>query len=177
MTNTAYTYDPAGQLTSKVPLSKGGTGVVNFAYDSARNLSRCVFGDASERTNFYHYDHARRLVWEVHTCTGVTHQSWTYAYDGMDVVLKLDNLSGEMVYFTRGLGIAPGVGDVLGETHILGSLTQTYLYVQNHRGDTIALVTNGLVAATYDYDAWGQVASHTGTERPNGVRRTMYSTS
>ncbi len=53
MTNTAYTYDPAGQLTSKAPLSKGGTGVVSFAYDSARNMKQCVFRAASDRTNFY----------------------------------------------------------------------------------------------------------------------------
>ena len=160
-TMATMTYDAAGQV-----VQRGSTGgpPVSYSYDAARNMKQCVFGDNDSRTNFYQYDHARRLVRETHTCTGIVEESSTFIYDGMDVVLKLDNLSGEMVYFSRGLGIAPGVGDVLGETHILGSLTQTYLYVQNHRGDTVALVTNGIVAATYDYDAWGQVASHTGAD-------------
>ena len=93
MTNTTYTYDAAGQLTSK----ESGTGVspVVFSYDAARNMKSCAYGDG--RTNFYQYDHARRLVRETHTTTGITHQSWTYAYDGMDIVAKVDNLSGEMV--------------------------------------------------------------------------------
>ena len=71
-----------------------------------------------------------------------------------------------MVYFTRGLGVAPGVGDVLAESHIAsnGSLKYTCVYVQDHRGDTIALVSNSAVVARYEYDAWGQVASHTGAD-------------
>jgi RHS repeat-associated protein len=69
-----------------------------------------------------------------------------------------------MVYFTRGTGNAPGVGDVIAETRICSSLTQTYFYVKNHRGDTIALVNEaGVTVGTYQYDAWGQVTVHTGT--------------
>jgi len=83
ITNTTYTYDAAGQLTSQVPLNKGGTGVVSYAYDAARNLKSCAYG--SNRTNFYYYDHARRLVKETHTCAGVTEISWSYVYEGMDV--------------------------------------------------------------------------------------------
>ena len=110
--------------------------------------------------------HARRLVKETHTCTGVTEISWFYVYEGLDVVAKLDNQTGEMIYFSRGLGIAPGVGDVLAESHIAsnGSLKCTYLYVQNHRGDTIALVSNSTVVARYEYGAWGNVVSHTGPD-------------
>jgi len=79
---------------------------------------------------------------------------------------RLDNLTGEMVYFSRGLGIAPGVGDVLAESHLSsnGSLKYTYVYVQNHRGDTIALVSNSTVVARYEYSAWGNVVSHTGAD-------------
>ena len=52
---------------------------------------------------------------------------------------------------------------MLAETHILGSLTQTYVYVQNHRGDTVALVdgASGTVAGRYDYDAWGNPQTQT----------------
>jgi len=139
---------------------KSGTGVspVSFACDAARNMTRCW---GSGFTNQYFYDHARRLIQIVSTNATGGH-STRFVYEGMDVIAKLDETTGEMVYFTRGLGIAPGVGDVLAETHILGSLTQTYLYVQNHRGDTIALVSNSTVVARYEYSAWGMITSNTG---------------
>ena len=141
---------------------KSGTGVspVSFACDAARNMTRCW---GSGFTNQYFYDHARRLIQIVSTNATGGH-STRFVYEGMDVIAKLDETTGEMVYFTRGLGIAPGVGDVLAETHILGSLTQTYIYVQNHRGDTIALVSNSTVVARYEYGAWGNVVSHTGPD-------------
>jgi RHS repeat-associated protein len=125
-------------------------------------MSPLAYG--SGRTNFYYYDHARRLVKETHTCTGVVQESSSFVYDGLDIVAKVDNLTGEMIYFTRGLGVAPGVGDVLAESHIAsnGSLKCTYLYVQNHRGDTIALVSNSTVVARYEYSAWGQIISNSG---------------
>jgi len=144
--------------------------------DSGRNLrplvSQCLcermspLAYGSGRTNFYYYDHARRLVKETHTCTGVVQESSSFVYDGLDIVAKVDNLTGEMIYFTRGLGVAPGVGDVLAESHIAsnGSLKCTYVYVQNHRGDTIALVSNSTVVARYEYGAWGNVVSHTGSD-------------
>ena len=138
---------------------KSGTGVspVSYSYDAARNLKSCAYG--SGRTNFYYYEHARRLVKETHTCTGVVQESSSFVYDGLDIVAKVDNLSGDMIYFSRGLGIAPGVGDVLAESHIAsnGSLKCTYLYVQNHRGDTIALVSNSTVVARLEYSAWGAI--------------------
>ena len=141
---------------------KSGTGVspVSFACDAARNMTRCW---GSGFTNQYFYDHARRLIRVFSVFSGQT-SSFTFVYDGLDIVAKVDNLTGDMIYFSRGLGIAPGVGDVLAETHILGSLTQTYIYVQNHRGDTIALVSNSTVVARYEYSAWGNVVSHTGAD-------------
>jgi len=155
LTNTTYTYDAAGQMTGK-----SGTGVspVSFAYDAARNMKQCVF-DGGNRTNSYYYDHARRMVKETHTVTGVTEESSTFVYDGLDIVAKVDNLTGDLIYFSRGLGIAPGVGDVLAESHLSsnGSLKYTYVYVQNHRGDTIALVSHSTVVARLEYSAWGAI--------------------
>jgi RHS repeat-associated protein len=106
----------------------------------------------------------RRLNRQVHEgADGVTSNS--FVYDGLDMIAKIDEISGDIVCFTRGLGIAPGVGDVVGETHILAGSTQTFLYVQNHRGDTVALVDeSGNVVGTYAYDAWGNITSHTGKD-------------
>ena len=39
VTNTTYTYDAAGQLASRT-----GTNTVSYAYDAARNLTRCWSG-------------------------------------------------------------------------------------------------------------------------------------
>ena len=38
-----------------------------------------------------------------------------------------------------------------------GSLKYTLVYVQNHRGDTIALVSNSTVVARLEYSAWGAI--------------------
>ena len=85
ITNTTYTYDAAGQMTGK-----SGTGVspVSYSYDAARNMKQCVF-DGGNRTNSYYYDHARRLVKETHTVTGVTEESSTFVYDGSILSPKL----------------------------------------------------------------------------------------
>jgi len=79
ITNTTYTYDAAGQMTGK-----SGTGVspVSFAYDAARNLTRCW---GSGFTNQYFYDHARRLVQIVSTNASGGH-STRFVYEGMDII-------------------------------------------------------------------------------------------
>jgi len=72
-----------------------------------------------------------------------------------------------MIYFTRGLGIAPGVGDIISETHIdfANGTTQSFFYIQNHRGDTVALIDeSGEVVGTYEYNAWGEIVAHSGQD-------------
>jgi RHS repeat-associated protein len=153
-----YTYDAAGQLREK----HGADGsVVCYSYDAARNMVQC-HGDGF--TNRYQYDYLRRLNRQVHEgADGITSNS--FVYDGLDMIAKIDEISGDIVCFTRGLGIAPGVGDVLAETHILGASTQSFFYITNHRGDTVALVDeSGNVVGTYAYDAWGNITSHTGAD-------------
>jgi RHS repeat-associated protein len=87
-----------------------------------------------------------------------------FIYSGMDIIASIDEINGNMVYFTRGTGNAPGVGDVIAEIRICSSLTQTFFYIKNHRGDTIALVNEaGTAVGTYQYDAWGQVTVQEGT--------------
>ena len=99
LVTNVYGYDPAGQLTSKTQ-SDTGVSPVSYAYDSARNLTRCWSGTTF--TNFHQYDHARRRVMEIRaTSAGTTTNR--FIYDGMDVIAKLDETTGEMVYFNRGL--------------------------------------------------------------------------
>jgi RHS repeat-associated protein len=63
-----------------------------------------------------------------------------------------------------GVGIAEGTGDMIAE--IIGTDSdnaKAVFSLSNHRGDTLALVDqSGNVVGTYEYDAWGNVISHTG---------------
>jgi RHS repeat-associated protein len=47
----------------------------------------------------------------------------------------------------------------------LGALPKTYYYVLNLQGDVVKLVTeSGAVAASYEYDAWGNILSSSGSK-------------
>ena len=47
----------------------------------------------------------------------------------------------------------------------LGALPKTYYYVLNLQGDVVKLVTeSGAVAASYEYDAWGDILSSSGSK-------------
>jgi hypothetical protein len=77
-----YGFDAAGQMTNK---TVGGS-PVSYAYDSARNMVRC---QGVGFTNQYFYDHARRLVRVFSVFSGQT-SSYSFVYDGMDVIAKVD---------------------------------------------------------------------------------------
>ena len=57
---THLTYDPRGQLTSRIVKSSQGDSTTSFTYDSARQLTRVTLPDGSFIQ--YEYDQAHRLV-------------------------------------------------------------------------------------------------------------------
>jgi RHS repeat-associated protein len=91
-----------------------------------------------------------------------------YVYDGWTVLAVL-NQNGEMIEaYTRGSGIAGDIGTIVAETRLSGgAATNTYYYHGNHRGDVTAVrSTNGTTLATWDYRAFGEERSSTGSFNP-----------
>ena len=83
----------------------------------------------------------------------VTGQTTYFVYDGPHVIADV-NASGSVI---RSYVYGPGIDNILAMT-TYGSTTQTYFYLKDQIGSTLALVdASGAVIERYDYDAWGRV--------------------
>jgi RHS repeat-associated protein len=145
-------------------------GTRTFAYDANGNLINAASGISSRS---YEYDGLNRLVRST-TATGATE----YAYDAMGHrVLKKDD-TGSTRYLIDPFG-AGELSRVLGERSATGSVdyvfaggilmsmrrpTGTSFYLHDGGKSTRMLATTaGDLTDRYDYDAFGNVLSHTGT--------------
>jgi RHS repeat-associated protein len=66
--------------------------------------------------------------------------------------------------YTRGAGIGGDIGSIIAATHYTGSFTNgTFYYHNNHRGDVTCIRSGTVTVATYDYKAYGETRSSTGS--------------
>lgn len=131
----SYTYDNAGQLTNR--------GSDTFAWNAAGRLSSATVGGTTT-TATYDGTGLRQS-----RTTGGTTTSYVW-----DVARKtpqiLDDGTAQYVY---------GMGRVERVT-----ASATHYYLTDGSGSTLALVdSSGTVVQSYDYDAWGNVRSSSGT--------------
>ncbi|SHF14153.1 RHS repeat-associated core domain-containing protein [Seinonella peptonophila] len=155
-TTTTYTYNDVNELTSV-----GGT---TYTHDLNGNLT-------SDGSYSYVYDTEDRLIavkQGVNTITSYTYRAdgmrktkttaagtITFHYDENKNVIYETNASNAIIASYTWNGIHP-VSMTRGGT--------TYYYQLNGHGDVVALTTGtGTVAATYTYDAFGNIISETGT--------------
>jgi RHS repeat-associated protein len=170
-----YLYDAAGRLTQTV----SGSTTTNDNYDNSDELiSTAVVGGT---TTNYIYDAAGRrinagstsLTWnqQDHLLTYGSSNSYTYNGAGLRVSKTLAGQSEAFVWDTAdGLPLLLGDGSTLYITGPGGlPLEQVtggavYYYQHDQLGSTRALTdSTGAVAASYNYDAYGNIASQTGS--------------
>ncbi len=168
----AFAYDQANQLTALTTTIGAATTSVAYAYNT--DGDRTAQGDGAGATgSMFGWDQADRLV----TATVGTTTTASYAYDGdglrqSKAVTATDSTTTTVETWDAAGGLPHliqdgNIGYVYGP---LGPIEQidasdvpTYYY-QDQLGSTRGLVNaSGTTVGRYNYDAYGQVTSHTGT--------------
>ena len=150
----SYTYGDAdwGDLLTAYdgqPISYDGIGNMtafegwSFLWQGGRQLAGMSNGGTA--LSFAYNDDGCRVE---KTVNGVTHQ---YIYRGEQLIA--DVCGNDALYFRYDQN-----GDVLGFKRYLGEAYGEYTYVKNQQGDIMAVLDcEGSEAATYTYDAWGNI--------------------
>ena len=154
----------------------------SITYDASGNPETYYTGSVDRRGNaevYYMYWGNGRQLTDVETDDGQTRSRISYGYDA-DGIRSWKAVDGEIhTYLTQGGKVMrETVGstvmdfayDESGKPFALnystngGSSFTTYYYVLNLQGDVVKLVTaSGTEAASYAYDAWGNLLSATGS--------------
>ncbi len=178
----SYTYDSAGNRTSKTTFQNGSAYTVNYSYNNANQMKAAgeqtytvsPNGNVTNDGVFQYVWNAFDQLTEIKSLTGATVASYRYDENGRRVYSKDSN--GETYYRYNGL-----TNQVLFEEDASGVITKTYTYddkgspltmtylgstyyyLTNYRGDVLALTdNNGDIVAEYAYDAWGNIMSQKG---------------
>lgn len=161
-TTTTYSYDDADQLTA--------VNATTFSYDNSGNL-------LSDGQKTYTYDALNRLK-TVKDSSGNTIATLSYRADGMRTSMTMSTGGIDYHYDKNKNVIAETKGLPGGGIQVLATYTYnsdnlpvsmnrggtTYYYQLNAHGDVTKLTDgNGAVVATYEYDAYGNIISETGT--------------
>ena len=154
---TSYTYDNNGnQLTTSINTYSGGTAIspalttLANTYDQHNQLITSVTGDGTIVNNTYNAE-GYRVGKEVIAADKSPEQT-LYLYEADKVILEIDEHGTQRAWNIYGTNL------LMRETG-----TDTYSYLYNGHADVTALVTgDGTVAATYYYDAFGNILESTG---------------
>jgi RHS repeat-associated protein len=160
---TSFTYNPAGQLMRSTPPSGAAT---TYVYDQAGNLTRTI-GPAG--TTAYTWN-PQELLSQVTLPSGST-ASFTYDANGTRRTQTVGSATTTYNYDDQHLVSETGPGGTISYTYddtgapltITLPSGVTYTYRFDGRGSTIDLTdASHLVAASYTYDAWGNVLAQSG---------------
>ena len=177
-----YTYDNGGNIKSKTEFSpvtatSGTTKSYYYGDSSWRDLLTSYNGQTlgydgignltSDGTWSYTWEHGRQLAGMSKTGTNI---AYTYNADGMRIsknvngtVYNYHYLGDQLVEMTWGSNKMSFVYDVLGPAAVIYNGT-TYYYTRNAQGDVTGIVNaSGTQVVAYNYDAWGNLLSTTGT--------------
>ena len=152
-----YAYDANGNRTNKICCDNNVvTNYTQYAYDVDNQLTNiiCWTNDVAHAnspapyfTNSYEYDVFGRRTKA--TEDGVPRY---FVYDGLDVVVELNNSGAVTKRYVRGIGLGGGIGDIIAEV----SASATNYYSYNHRGDVVTVTRpDGLLTNRFEYDAFG----------------------
>ncbi|MCX7001702.1 MAG: hypothetical protein NTV22_00330 [bacterium] len=154
--SAGFTYDARGNRTTK---SVGGASTPRtFGYDAFSRMTGCTNGST---TVSYTYDAVGRKVKRLKRDATIYPDSTYYVYDGLDPVCMVEFNPAHtecttVTWLTRGLGVAPGIGNIVAQQRYTinfngtAGTSVTHYYHPNHRGDTAYLTdASGVKAASY----------------------------
>ena len=147
-------YDAAGNVTSLV--SRAGV-TLSLSWNTLGQLVSVSTNGAFAES--YAYDALGRRISTTSLST-TNHQPSTinHVYDGDHCAADTDASGNPLRLYTWG----PGVDNLLAVTVCSPASTNTFYAVKDHLGSVQALVdSSGDIAASYTYDAWGNVLSAT----------------
>jgi RHS repeat-associated protein len=156
--SAAYTHDARGNRLTRTSNVQGQR---SFGYDTFSRMTGATNGTTSV---VYTYDALGRKVKRMKGSPNDPYnmQTTRYIYDGLDCIFMLHEDYGGVCpeWVLRGLGVAPGIGNVVATQ--LGTTAPRY-YHPNHRGDTV-FITNqqGVQDANLVYDAFGRLIAQSG---------------
>ena len=172
---TKYLYDKNGNLISKttgkmdeIKTKPTSEDLPQFSLIIKRGSEN---GTGSADLTLYTYDHYNRLTGYKKDHTSASYQynaqgyrvqktvngsTTNYLYETDKVVLETDGSNEQKAVQVY--------GSALLYRSVAGSKTESYYYLYNAHGDVTSLIdANGNLAATYDYDAFGNMISETGS--------------
>jgi RHS repeat-associated protein len=153
-TTETYAYDKVNRITKLVNAKEGGSilSSYQYTYDGAGNQ---LTKYEAKGTTTYTYD---SLAQGYRVEKQVNNKTIRYLYEADKVVLETDesnNLTAYQVYGAALIYRSTSADSELG--------VQSYYYLYSAHGDVTALMNSeGDVAVTYDYDAFGNIISQTG---------------
>jgi RHS repeat-associated protein len=149
------TYDDDGNLTID--------GTWHYTYDAENRLASMTRKDASQTLTFV-YDYLGRRASK--TVTGTGAKTVLYVWSGWRLAAELDgckNLAKSYLWgadFSNGMGAAGGAGGLLA---VRQGGTNYYPAYDNHGNIAGYVDSFGNAAATYEYNAFGQLLSSSGS--------------
>ncbi len=179
-----YAYDAGGNILSKTEFSSvtaaSGGVTTSYVYDDANGWEDLLTSYSGQALSYdgignltndgswtYTWEHGRQLVSMSKSGTNI---SYAYNADGMRIskdvggtIYHYHYLGDQLVEMTWGSNKMSFVYDVLGPAAVIYNGT-TYYYTRNAQGDVTSIVNaSGTQVVAYNYDAWGNLLSTTGT--------------
>ena len=160
-TGTFNYYDANGNLTN----AANGASSVTYSYDFENRLTGVTSNGVSVLQCWY--DGAGRRIAKREVVGGVTNSA-LYVYDGWTVLAVVDGATGQLLEtYLRGSGLGGDIGTLVAETRFAGGTATNTVYCHNnHRGDVTAVRQGTSMVATFDYAAFGQMRSASGSYSP-----------
>jgi RHS repeat-associated protein len=129
--------------------------ITSYEYDYENRLVRIEYPDYTS-TEFVYDALGRRLKTVEKDSQGTPMSETRYVYDGLDLIAELDGNNAVIASYTHG----PGLDDPL----LMRYGGYDYFYHKNHLGSITAMTDiSQNIVKSYEYDAFGNILSETGS--------------